>query len=93
MFEVEPLPPDSPLRRVDNVILTPHLVGHTRELYRSLVPVALESLHRILRDEMPRHCPNPAAYARATRTGSDLTPRKTSESSQSYPSVVGSIER
>ncbi len=64
VFEVEPLPPDSPLRRLDDVILTPHLVGHTRELYRSLVPVALENLSRILRDELPLHCANPAVEPR-----------------------------
>jgi D-3-phosphoglycerate dehydrogenase len=64
VFEVEPLPPDSPLRRLDNVILTPHLVGHTRELYRALVPVALENLSRILRDELPLHCADPAVEPR-----------------------------
>ena len=27
VFEVEPLPPDSPLRRLDQVVLTPHVAG------------------------------------------------------------------
>ena len=27
MFEVEPLPPDSPLRSLANVVLTPHCAG------------------------------------------------------------------
>ena len=31
-FVVEPLPKDSALRTLDNVILTPHMVGHTRDL-------------------------------------------------------------
>jgi hypothetical protein len=31
VFEVEPLPADSPLRRMDNVLLTPHCAGGSTE--------------------------------------------------------------
>ena len=31
VFATEPLPPDSPLRRVDRLLLTPHLAASTRE--------------------------------------------------------------
>ena len=34
VFEEEPIDPDSPLRRLDNVTLTPHLAGSTREAFR-----------------------------------------------------------
>jgi D-3-phosphoglycerate dehydrogenase len=36
VFETEPLPPDSALTRLDNVILTSHSVGWTAELFRDL---------------------------------------------------------
>lgn len=53
VFEIEPLPADSPLRELDNVILTPHFVGHTRELYEAMGRVAYENVTRILRGEPP----------------------------------------
>jgi phosphoglycerate dehydrogenase-like enzyme len=59
VFAVEPLPADSPLRQLDNVILTPHLVGHTREVYQRFVPTALENILRSLAGELPLHCANP----------------------------------
>ncbi|MGV3573425.1 MAG: NAD(P)-dependent oxidoreductase [Ramlibacter sp.] len=64
VFAEEPLPAGSPLRTLDNVILTPHLVGHTRELYAALAPAALDNIARILRGELPLHCKNPAAEGR-----------------------------
>jgi D-3-phosphoglycerate dehydrogenase len=60
-FAVEPLPPDSPLRGLDNVILTPHTVGHTVEGADEFVPVLAENIRRILAGELPLHCPNPQA--------------------------------
>jgi len=39
-FEVEPLPPGSGLRVLDNAILTPHMVAHTAELFSSFAPAA-----------------------------------------------------
>ena len=33
VFEQEPLPEDSPLRRLDNITLTPHLAGSTLEAF------------------------------------------------------------
>ncbi|MBL0423374.1 D-3-phosphoglycerate dehydrogenase [Ramlibacter sp. AW1] len=58
-FEVEPLPADSPLRTLDNVILTPHMVGHTRESVRSIPRIAFENVTRILAGELPVSCKNP----------------------------------
>jgi phosphoglycerate dehydrogenase-like enzyme len=58
-FVVEPLPADSPLRTLDNVILTPHMVGHTRDVYASFIPAAVENITRVLRGELPLHCKNP----------------------------------
>ena len=62
-FEMEPLPMDSPLRVLENVILTPHMVGHTQEIYTQIPPVAIENIERIMRGEMPRYCRNPDTEA------------------------------
>lgn len=58
-FVVEPLPEDSPLRGLDNVILTPHMVGHTRDVIASFPTAAVENITRILRGEPPLYCKNP----------------------------------
>ena len=58
-FAVEPLPDDSPLRQLDNVILTPHRVGHTQDAFASFPPAAVENITRILRGEPPLYCKNP----------------------------------
>jgi phosphoglycerate dehydrogenase-like enzyme len=34
VFDIEPLPPDHPLRRLDNVVATPHIGYVSRDLYR-----------------------------------------------------------
>jgi D-3-phosphoglycerate dehydrogenase len=60
-FTVEPLPADSRLRGLDNVILTPHTVGHTVEGADEFVPVLAENIRRILAGRLPLHCPNPQA--------------------------------
>jgi D-3-phosphoglycerate dehydrogenase len=58
-FAVEPLADDSPLRQLDNVILTPHMVGHTQDVFASFPPAAVENITRILRGEPPLYCKNP----------------------------------
>ena len=63
-FEVEPLPADSPLRTLDNVILTPHVVGHTKDVYASFIPAGFENITRILKGGLPLHCKNPEIAAK-----------------------------
>jgi D-3-phosphoglycerate dehydrogenase len=59
-FVVEPLPPDSPLRTLRNVILTPHMVGHTYEAHHSLEVATRDNLDLILAGKPPRYVVNPA---------------------------------
>lgn len=59
VFEKEPLPLDSPLRQLDNVILTSHIVGHVAEMHDSFLATALENISRILRGEPPLYVRNP----------------------------------
>ena len=58
-FAVEPLPADSPLRGLPNVILTPHMIGHTIEAHHSLEVATRENLDRILAGRPPRYVVNP----------------------------------
>ncbi len=59
-FTVEPLPPDSALRGLPNVILTPHMIGHTVEAHHSLEVATRENLERIIAGRPPRYVVNPA---------------------------------
>jgi phosphoglycerate dehydrogenase-like enzyme len=60
-FELEPLPADSELRNLDNVILTPHMIGHTREIFDAIPGAALANIERIMHGELPLYCRNPEA--------------------------------
>jgi phosphoglycerate dehydrogenase-like enzyme len=73
-FAAEPIAADSPLRALDNVILTPHNIGHTRELVDSFVPATCENVARIAAGEPPLYFRNPHVLpqwrARLQRLGS-----------------------
>lgn len=75
-FAVEPLPATSPLRSLDNVLLTPHCVGHTVEGAAEFAPAMVANVESILRGELPPYCKNPeiedAWRARVARL--DATP-------------------
>jgi phosphoglycerate dehydrogenase-like enzyme len=58
-FATEPIAADSSLRRLDNVILTPHNIGHTRELVESFVPATYENIVRIAGGQPPLYFKNP----------------------------------
>ncbi len=58
-FKSEPLPANSPLRRLDNAYLTPHLVAMTRDSAEVLPRIAIENILRLLRGEPPLYCKNP----------------------------------
>jgi phosphoglycerate dehydrogenase-like enzyme len=59
-FSTEPLPADSPLRGLPNVILTPHMIGHTIEAHHSLEVATRENLDLVLSGQPPRYVVNPA---------------------------------
>ena len=59
VFTVEPLPADSPLRALPNVILTPHMIGHTIEAHHSLEVATRENLELVLSGQRPRYVVNP----------------------------------
>ena len=46
VFETEPLPADSPLWGLPNVIVTPHYAGASPRYYERALPIFLENLRR-----------------------------------------------
>ena len=49
----EPLPADSPLWALDNVLITPHTAGETRRYEDNVIDLLLENLERLWRGETP----------------------------------------
>lgn len=53
VFEVEPLPMDSPLLALDNVILSPHVGSATIETRYAMAKCAVDNIIEALKDEPP----------------------------------------
>jgi D-3-phosphoglycerate dehydrogenase len=54
VFEVEPLPADSPLRQAPNLLLTPHAAWYSEAAIHRLQALVAEDIARALRGEGPR---------------------------------------
>lgn len=63
-FVTEPLPPGDKLRELPNAILTPHMVGQSREAYTALPGTAVENVQRLLAGQVPRYVCNPEVIPR-----------------------------
>ena len=59
VFEQEPLSADSPLTKMENVILTSHSIAWTEELFRDMGRIDCEGALAIYRGEVPKHVVNP----------------------------------
>ncbi len=55
VFNPEPLPPDSPLRGMENVFLTPHMAGQADDTRMRQGAAMVDELERFLRDEPLRY--------------------------------------
>ncbi|BBD73163.1 D-glycerate dehydrogenase [Sulfodiicoccus acidiphilus] len=53
VFEEEPLPPDSPLCRFNNVVLAPHLGSATTEARRAMALTVVRNLRAFLEGDVP----------------------------------------
>ncbi|MBU7011635.1 MAG: D-2-hydroxyacid dehydrogenase [Theionarchaea archaeon] len=51
VFEVEPLPAESPLWEAENVIVTPHYAGSTPEYFNRAIDIFCDNLQRFLKGE------------------------------------------
>ncbi len=65
VFEREPLPPGHPLLEFENVIVTPHIAGASRETVRRSARMLAEDTARILKGERPRFCMNPEVFEKS----------------------------
>ena len=64
VFEQEPLPPDSPLREIDNVFLSPHVGGNTREAKVRALQVVGTNLRRVIAGLEPFNVVNGVSFRR-----------------------------
>jgi phosphoglycerate dehydrogenase-like enzyme len=64
VFEVEPLPPGDPLLSLDNVIITPHWLASTRDVWRATGRTMAEGLLRAATGQVPEHVINREVLAR-----------------------------
>jgi D-3-phosphoglycerate dehydrogenase len=63
VFAAEPLPADSPLLKLPNFVMTPHIAGGTREAAEKAAHIAAGEVARFLRGEPLLHCANPQVLA------------------------------
>ncbi len=64
VFEKEPVAPDSPLMKMDNVIVTPHIAGSSEPGWATIRRRAGEEAARVLRGERPQVVINPEVLGR-----------------------------
>ena len=60
--EPEPLPPDSPLLELPNLIIAPHIASASRQAREAMARMAAENLIAGLKGERLPHCANPEVY-------------------------------
>jgi len=62
VFEEEPTPPDNPILKLDNVIVTPHGICFTDECMRRLAESAFRGTREFAAGRRPPHIVNPEAF-------------------------------
>jgi len=54
VFEKEPVDPDNPLLRMDNVVATPHMAGTTWDTWARRANFGFENMERVRQGEAPQ---------------------------------------
>lgn len=67
VYPREPLPPDSPLLELDNVVLSPHLAGASLDVPRHHSRLMVEDLLRALQGRRPANLADPLVWRRRRR--------------------------
>ena len=65
VYPVEPLPTGSPLRSLDNVVLSPHLAGASTDVVRHHSQILVDDIERLRHGERPKFVANPVVLERA----------------------------
>ena len=60
VYETEPLPADSPLRRCDRILLTSHTAGTTMESFARITALLADNLRRAITGQPVRNVVNTA---------------------------------
>jgi len=60
VFEEEPTPDDNPIRKLDNVVMAPHIAGQTAESYPRRTHYAIDNFVRVSKGETPTNLITPA---------------------------------
>jgi len=64
VFEVEPVPADHPLLRLDNIIVAPHIASASVETRTKMALMAVENLLAVLEGQRPPNFVNPDVWER-----------------------------
>jgi phosphoglycerate dehydrogenase-like enzyme len=64
VFEYEPIAPDDPLLQLDNVLLTPHSAGMTKDFLRAMGEIDCRGMLAAARGEVPEHVVNQEVLVR-----------------------------
>ena len=67
VFETWPVRPDSPLLKMDNVVLTPHIGGATDETIVRYSQMMADDIERFTKGERPKNLLNPQAWRKGAR--------------------------
>jgi len=59
VFEQEPLSPTSPLRKMENVVITPHTSSSTRTAFRNTYKGSVNNIMRFINGQRPHWAVNP----------------------------------
>ena len=69
VYPTEPLPGDSPFRKLTNVVLSPHLAGATREVVEHHSKMVVDDLLGLLDGKVPTRIANPAVMDNFMKSG------------------------
>lgn len=67
VYETWPVRPDSPLLKMDNVVLTPHIGGATDETIMRHSQMMVDDIERFLKNERPKNLLNPQVWRKGAR--------------------------